>query len=92
MLRLCVSFPTGGVDEGVPRDGAIFAVIVEVEQSTLPVAVVKLIADVPAKGTKLLPLLKHMQNKTKRCTFNSFYKSETCIGTQSTNYQVYVMF
>lgn len=63
MLRLCVSFPTGGVDEGVPRDGAVFAVMAEVEQSTLPVAVVKLIADVPAQRTKLLPLLKHMQNK-----------------------------
>lgn len=53
--------PTRDVDESVPRDGAVLAVKIEVEQSTLPVTVVKLIADVPAEGTKLLPLLQHMQ-------------------------------
>lgn len=50
-------FPTGDVDEGVPGDGAVLAVEVEVEQSALPVAVVKLVADVPAKRSELLPLL-----------------------------------
>lgn len=69
--------PTRDVDESVPRDGAFLAVKIEVEQSTLPVTVVKLVADVPAQGTKLLPLLQHMQSKTlmtvctagrKKCT------------------------
>lgn len=63
MYGLCAGFPTSDVDKGVPRDGAVFAVKVEVEQSTLPVTVVKLIADVPAQRTKLLPLLRHMQNE-----------------------------
>lgn len=63
MYGLCAGFPTSDVDESVPRDGAVFAVKVEVEQSTLPVTVVKLIADVPAQRTKLLPLLRHMQNE-----------------------------
>lgn len=63
MYGLCAGFPTSDVDKSVPRDGAVFAVKVEVEQSTLPVTVVKLIADVPAQRTKLLPLLRHMQNE-----------------------------
>lgn len=50
-------FLTSDVDEGVPGDGAVLAVEVEVEQGTLPVAVVELIADVPAKRSELLPLL-----------------------------------
>jgi len=58
----CGRFPTGDVDEGVPGDGAVFAVEVEVEQSALPVAVVELVADVPAQRTKLLPLLRHGEN------------------------------
>lgn len=64
LSSLCVGFPTSDVDESVPRDGAVFAVEVEVEQSTLPITVVKLIADVPAQRTKLLPLLR--QNKDIR--------------------------
>lgn len=52
-------FPTSDVDESVPWDGAIFAVEVEVEKSTLPVTVIKLIANVPAQRAKLLPLLRH---------------------------------
>lgn len=48
---------TGDVDEGVPGDGAVLAVEVEVEQSALPVAVVELVADVPAEGPELLTLL-----------------------------------
>lgn len=39
---------TSDVDESVPGDGAILTVEVEVEKSTLSVAVVKFIADVPA--------------------------------------------
>lgn len=62
-LAVCEGFPTGDVDESIPRDGALFAVEVEVEQSALPVTVVKLIADVPAQRTKLLPLLRHMEKQ-----------------------------
>lgn len=50
-------FPTRDVDEGIPGDGAVLAVEVEVEQSALPVAVVELVADVPAQGSEFLPLL-----------------------------------
>lgn len=57
LTPLSVNFPTSDVDESVPRDGALFAVEVEVEQSTLPVTVIKLIADVPAQRTELLPFL-----------------------------------
>lgn len=60
---MCVGFPTSDVYESIPGDGAVFAVEVEVEQSTLSVTVVELIANVPAQRTKLLPLLRHMQNK-----------------------------
>lgn len=63
VFGLCAGVPTSDVDESVPWDDAIFAVKVEVEQSTLPVTVVKLIADVPAEGTKLLPFLRHMRKK-----------------------------
>lgn len=63
MYVLCAGFATSDVDESIPRDGTIFAVEAEVEQSALPVTVVKLIADVPAQRTKLLSLLRHMQNK-----------------------------
>lgn len=66
LSSLCESFPTSDVDESVPRDCAVFAVEVEVEQGTLPVTVIKLIANVPAQWTKLLSLLRHMQNKTQR--------------------------
>ena len=62
-LSLCESLPTSDVDESVPRDFALFAVEAEVEQRTLPVTVVKLIADVPAQRTKLLPLLRHTHAK-----------------------------
>lgn len=65
--RLWRGFPTSDVDESVPRDDAVFAVEVEVEQSTLPVTVIKLIADVPALRAKLLPLLrqKHTRHTKK---------------------------
>lgn len=67
--------PTSDVDQSIPRDGAIFAVQVEVEQSTFSVTVIEFVADVPAQGTKLLPLLNtrhtgrevlydHTQSKT----------------------------
>lgn len=58
-------FPTGDVDEGVPGDGAVLAVEVEVEQSALPVAVVELVADVPAKRSELLALLPKCLKKVK---------------------------
>lgn len=38
---------------------------VEVQQGALPVTVIELIADVPAKGPKLLPLLERKM-KTSR--------------------------
>lgn len=60
---LCAGFRTSNVDQSIPRDGAVFAVKIEVEQTTLSVTVIKLVADVPAQRTKLFPLLRHMQNK-----------------------------
>lgn len=86
-------FPTSNVDESVPRDDAVFAVEVEVEQSTLPVTVVKLIADVPAQRAKLLPLLrqrhtKHTKNdKHSLCKYIQQEPRKTCPGTERRNDQ-----